>query len=466
MMQRNLVIFVFSLIVAATYLPAQTNPTLPQIDSLWRTFYGAQVHQGIVVYNKMTGSTIPTGHVSQDTLCIMRLISNGNTATVKSLFPFTQCPSPFSGDYWGLTSGYAISRDGSRIAAQNCHGVIVCDTSGAHMKVISTSDINQDCISLSFDDTTSNGKTIHRIVYAAMPSWLILRTTLSDTNTAIHTDTLWKRTISGPCYSTTMQNHGYTSVNKFGRFLSFNLVVGAGICIPVVVDLTTQEYQLPFGNCSMDGCQIRLCNDGLGTVSYHVWSHKIPTALWRWGTPAGENVGTVPCPIDPENCSKSLGDCGQGGYYWCETDTNYMIQVGDNDVHGSPGCYSKAYIRKGKTTIPPQVMYLGDYLGWPAMWIDPQPFPTVGVINDRAPSSAISSRVSIQMSGNEITFTTAHGRPANTRLTNVKGVVVSRGRETSPGTQSFAIEHVSTGVYFITWQESNAEKVTAVTITR
>jgi hypothetical protein len=89
-------------------------------------------------------------------------------------------------------SGYAISRDGSRIAAQNGVTVIVCDSSGAHRKVISTTRINIDCIALSFDDTVVNSTTVHRIVFASLP-WLILRTTLSDTNTAVHIDTLWQQ---------------------------------------------------------------------------------------------------------------------------------------------------------------------------------------------------------------------------------------------------------------------------------
>jgi hypothetical protein len=463
MVHRNAGVFFFCLIVSAA-CSAQTNPTLTQIDSLWRAFYGPQVHQCVVVYNKMTVSTIPKGHVSQDTLCIMRLISGEQTASVKNLIPFSQCPSPFSGDYWGLTSGYAISRDGSRIAAQNCHGVIVCDSSGSNVKIISTSDINQDCISLSFDDTTYNGKTVHRVVYAAMPSWLILRTTLSETNTAVQTDTLWKRTNGGPCDATLYQNHGYTSVNKAGRFLSFNLVVGAGICIPVVVDLTTREYQLPLGNCTTDGCQVRSCNDGLGTVSFHVWSHKIPTTLWRWGTPGAQNVGTVPCPVDPENCSN--GDCGQGGYYWCETDTNYMIQVGDNDAVHSPGCYSKAYIRKGKTENPPQVMYVGDYLGWPAMWIDPQPY-SAGVINDRPRHSDSSSPISVQMHGSEISLSSPRGAALESaRLIDLKGAVVSRGEWISPDSRRFTIGHLSTGIYFLSWRESNTAIARIVTITR
>jgi hypothetical protein len=467
MSQKNNAFLLFTLIITASFLPllAQTNPTPHQLDSLWRAFYGPQAHQCVVVYNKMTGSTFTEGHVSNDTLCIMRLLGNDQAATVKNLFPYAQCPSPFSAAYWGVTSGYAISLDGSRIAAQNCHGVIVCDSSGSRMKVISTSDINEDCIALSFDDSSYNGSTMHRIVYAAMP-FVILRTALSDTNTAIKTDTLWKRTLQDPCYDNTALNFGYTSVNKSGRFLSFNLVVNSGACIPVVVDLATQTYQLPLGGCYTDGCQIRSCWDTLGTVSFHVWGHHIPTTLWKWDTPGGMNAGTVPCPIDPVNCYMNNGDCGQGGYYWCQTDTNYMIQVGDNDVINSPGCYSKAYIRRGKTTDPPQVLYLGDYFGWPAMWIDPQPYPS-GVIKNSAPLSGASSRISVLIRGNAVTLSGLSGRALQSaRLINARGTVVSRGEMASPDTRRFNTAHMSTGIYFMSWQESNTVKARIVTITR
>jgi hypothetical protein len=469
MFQRNKVVFFFSvgILLACFPLFAQTNPTLPQIDSLWRAFYGAPVHQCAVVYNKMAGGTTAEGDVSRDTLCIMRLISGERTATVKNLFPYAQCPSPFSGaGYdWGVMSGYAISRDGSRIAAQNCSGVIVCDSSGAHKKVVSTTSINSDCISLSFDDSTNNGITIHRIVFAAIP-WLILRTTLSDTNTAVKTDTLWKQTDLDPCYTPTPWISGYTSVNKSGHYLSFNVVVNSGACIPVVADLNTKTYQLPLGDCNTDGCQIRSCRDTFGTVSFHIWSHRIPTTIWRWGTPSKQNAGMVPCPVDPINCDRNTGDPGQGGYYWCETDTNYMIQVGDNDVNASPGCYSKAYIRRGKTTDPPQVMYLGDYFGWPAMWIDSNAY-SIDVINDRTLFIEKSSRVSVQINGSKlILMSTEGGGIYNARLINVKGVVVSRGEKMSADKQRFAISYLPIGIYLLSWQEATVVRSKVVTIAR
>jgi hypothetical protein len=467
MFQRNKAFYFFGTIAAMAWFPlsAQTNPSLRGIDSLWRAFCGAPTHQCIVVYNKMAGGTTAYEDVSKDTLCIMRLISANKTATIKNLFPYAQCQSPYGASYWGVTSGYAISRDGSRLAAQNCHGVIVCDSSGSHMKVISTSDINNDCVALSFDDTVQNGTTVHRIVYAAMP-WVILRTSLSDTNTAVKTDTLWKRTDLDPCYGSASSTMGYTSVNKNGRYLSFNVVVQSGACIPVVVNLDTKEYQLPLGGCYTDGCQIRSCWDTAGTVSFHVWGHRIPTTLWQWNTPGGMNTGTIPCPVDPVNCSVASGDPGQGGYYWCETDTNYLIQTGDNDVINSPGCYSKAYLRKGKTNDPPQVLYLGDYFGWPAMWIDPAPFSS-GVIRSRAPSSDHPTQVTIMICGNMLTLSGPKAiRLESGRIIDVKGAVVARAAASSANTHCYNISHLSTGVYLVSWRESNVEKSRIVTIAR
>jgi hypothetical protein len=244
------------------------------------------------------------------------------------------------------------------------------------------------------------------------------------------------------------------------------VVVQSGACIPVVVNLDTKEYQLPLGGCYSDGCQIRSCWDTAGTVSFHVWGHRIPTTLWQWNTPGGMNTGTIPCPVDPVNCSVGSGDPGQGGYYWCETDTNYLIQTGDNDVINSPGCYSKAYIRKGKTNDPPQVMYLGDYFGWPAMWIDPQAFPS-GVIRNKAPASDFSSQATIMTCGNLLTLSAAKSKCLeNVRLINVKGAVVARAARSSAGTYCFDIRHLSIGIYLVSWKELNVEKSRIVTISR
>jgi hypothetical protein len=461
---RNTAVF-FSLItvMACFSVTAQPNPTLPQIDSMWRAFNGAPAHQCLVVFNKMTGGSV--ADESKDSLCIMRLISGEKTATIKNLMSFSQCAIPgIPSSRWGQTSGYAISRDGSRIAAQNCDGVIVCDTNGAHMQFISTTNLGSgDNAALCFDDTTSNGATIHRVVYAAR-NWLILRTTLSDLNAAIKNDTLWKLKDTDSCFSRLPLAGGYTSVNKFGHFLAFQL--SFGIDIPMVVDLRSKQQIVPT-SCSQDGCQVRLCKDSLGTVSYHEWSHYVPTTLWRWGTPSMKNIGTIPCLVDPVGCDKEKGDPGQGGENWCETDTNYMIQVGDNDVMSSPGCISKAYIRKGKTNNPPQSIYLGDYFGWPNMWIDPEAFPASGAINGLAPLLSPSSRVTLQITGNGITvISNGAGAFQNARLITAQGTVIAKGEIVSPDKQRFPVNHLATGIYFLTWQAHNTAMARIVVITR
>ena len=460
---KNKAVCFFVAIVSVTVFPlfAQSNPTLPQIDSLWRALYGSPVKQCVVVYNKMAGGV--SEDTSQDTLSLMRLTSAGGTATVKSLFPFKQCQGfGLNPGQWGVTSGYAISRDGSRIAAQNCSGVIVCDSSGAHKKVISTTSLgSSDNVALCFDDSTYNGITFHRVVYAAV-NWLILRTTITDTNTAIKTDTLWKLSVTDSCYDRLSPSGGYSSVNKAGHYLSFQ--VSWGVDLPVVVDLISNTYQFPT-TCMEDGCAVRLCRDTLGTVSFHQWSHYIPTTLWRWGTPSMQSIGSVPCLIDPVNCSPGQGDPGQGGENWCETNTNYMIQVGDNNLFTSPGCYTKAYIRKGKTTNPPQVLYLGDYFGWPNMWIDTS--ASTGVVDDRVGFSGLSSKVILKISGNEVSLTgTAGGVLENARLINVKGAIVSRAEKVSSNKRRFAIAQLPMGIYVLSWRESNSAQSRAIAITR
>jgi hypothetical protein len=458
-------IFLSGVIISATgvSLFAQTNPTMRQIDSLWRAFYGSPVHQGVVVFNKMAGGTTAAGDTSKDTVCIMRLTSGGGTATVKPLFRFTQCQvSGLDPKQWGVASGYAISKDGSRIAAQNCSGVFVSDSSGAHFKNISTTALGTtDNIALCFDDSTYNGTTIHRVVYAAR-NWLILRTTISDTNTGVNNDTLWKLSTSDSCYSRLPRNGGYSSVNKFGRYLSMQ--IGTGADIPMIVDLKTKQHQLPT-TCTEDGCAVRLCKDSTGTVCFHQWSHRIPTTLWKWGTPGMSNIGGLPCLVDPVNCLLSNGDPGQGGENWCENDTNYMIQVGDNDVQSSPGCYSKAFIRRGKTTNPPVAMYLGDYFGWPNLWIDPA--PSAGVMYNRAETPGSSPRITIRISGNELTLWSPEGRTLdNATLVNLKGMVIARGEKTSSDRQHFTIASLPRGICLLSWRESNVMMARFITITR
>jgi hypothetical protein len=100
------------------------------------------------------------------------------------------------------------------------------------------------------------------------------------------------------------------------------------------------------------------------------------------------------------------------------------------------------------------------------MWIDPAPFP-LGVIKHGAPFSGASSRISVLIRGNMVTLSGLDGRALQSaRLINAGGTVVSRGEMASPDTRRFKIGLLSTGIYFISWQESNTVKARIVTTTR
>jgi len=428
------------------------NPTLQQIDSAWRAFYGSPVHQGIVVYNKMTGGT--TTDSTKDTLCIMRLISGSNTAVIKNLMRYVQWQG-MSG--WGVSSAYRISPDGSKIAMQNGTAVSVCDTNGANVKVIWTGSLNRDQLNMSWDDSAG----IRRLVYAGRTSityYFVVRTVVNADNSAGATDTLWNHSWGrDPSAGSSAQQ--YTSVNKVGNYLCFDMPTLI-INVPVVVNLATRTAVNP--TSGGDGCQVRMCHDGLGTVSYHESTHLTHATLWRPTTwPAGAVLGYVPCPSGTQT---GCTDCGTNMFYWCESDTNYMIQTGDNQRSASPGCYSKAFIRKGKFAPSTKVMYLGDYLAFPALWIDPAVF--AGTINERV-TPRPSPRISIKLTGSELTLRSVEGRTLdNARLISIRGMVVARGEKTAANQQRFAVASLPTGIYLLTWHESNVAMAKFVTITR
>ena len=157
------------------------NPSLRQIDSLWRALYGSPVHQGIVVYNKMSGGT--TTDKSLDTVCLMRLLSDSNKATIKPLFYYKQAQT--YNNMFGSYSGYRISPDGAKIACFNNSVVQVSDTSGANIKVIKSVNLNTDMLALSWDDSAGT----RRLVYSI--GSIIVRTVVSENNTGGKSDTLW-----------------------------------------------------------------------------------------------------------------------------------------------------------------------------------------------------------------------------------------------------------------------------------
>jgi hypothetical protein len=139
-----------------------------------------------------------------------------------------------------------------------------------------------------------------------------------------------------------------------------------------------------------------------------------------------------------------------------------MVQTGDNDTRNSPGCYTKGFIRKGKFTSA-NMMYLGDYTAFPALWIDPN---VTGTINERV-TPRPSPRISIKLMGSELTLRSVEGRTLdNARLITIRGMVVARGEKTAPDRQRFMVASLPTGIYLLSWRESNVAMARFITITR
>jgi hypothetical protein len=227
--------------------------------------------------------------------------------------------------------------------------------------------------------------------------------------------------------------------------------------IPVVVNLATRTAVNP--TSGGDGCQVRMCVDPYGTVSYHEATHLTHATLWRATT--GAVLGYVPCPSGTQT---GCTDCGTNMFYWCDSDTNYMIQTGDNQRSASPVCYSKAFIRKGKFVPSTKVMYLGDYLAFPALWIDPAVF--TGTINERV-TPRPGARISIKLMGSELTLRSADGRALdNARLITIRGMVVARGERVAPDRQRFTVASLPMGIYLLSWHELNVAMARFITIAR
>jgi hypothetical protein len=414
------------------------NPSLHQIDSLWRAMYGAPVHQAIVVFNKMAGGT--DADISLDTLCIMRLTSASNTATLKSLF---YCKQWTGNSVWGVASGHRISPDGTKIAILNNTAVMVCDTNGSNVKVINTVNVNIDQLSSSWDDSAH----VRRLVYSTGPA--IVRTIINENNTPGKTDTLWNHAwgLDPPAGN----NGRYTSANKVGNFISFDIVTW--IMLPIVVDLRTKTVKNPTNGG--DGCHVRLLYDGLGTVTYHESTHLTGTTIWRWPS---TKIGSISCPNgQTDKCT----DCGNCAYYWCDTDTNFMIQTGDNEQSVSPGCYSKAFIRKGKAASA-SIFYIGDYFGFPALWVDPEPLVSTCTLKNSHPAGGnLRATVTItshtlRMSGSNID---------NVILHNINGTVMAKIGSGS-SCVNCSLPKLCTGTYLLAWRQGNRKYSQYLTISK
>jgi hypothetical protein len=423
------------------------NPSLHQIDSLWRALYGSPVHQAIVIYNKMSGGT--TTDASKDTVCIMRLVSDSNRATIKPLYYYKQAQT--YNNMFGAYSGYRISPDGSKIACFNNSVVQVSDTNGANIKIIKSVNLNTDMLALSWDDSAG----VRRLVYSI--GSIIVRTIINENNTGGKSDTLWNHDWGKDPKDPTKTGIAYTSVNKSGHFLSFNMQnTGCNVNLPIIVDLSSKTGKNPTG-CG-DGCQVRMVMDGTGTISYHENTHLTATTLWRW---PDTKLGAVPCPNgQTSNCS----DCGDNFFYWCDSDTNFMAQAGDNSQNSdqSPGCYTKAFIRKGKTTSA-KMMYLGDYIGYPALWIDPQPLNATGI--DR--SAALSrnpGRDVFTLAGREIRI---GGRTVgDAAVFRLDGACVIRGGKNNGNGVTLSLSSLAAGSYMVSWRNGAAIQNRYITLSR
>lgn len=421
------------------------NPSLRQIDSSWRALYGSPVHQAIVVYNKMSGGLATDK--SLDTVYIMRLVSDSNKATVKSLFYYKQATT--WNNMFGSYSGYRISPDGAKIACFNNDHVRVSDTNGANIKIIKSVNLNTDMLALSWDDSAGT----RRLVYSI--GSIIVRTVINENNTAGKSDTLWNHDWGKDPKDPAKTGIAYTSVNKSGHFLSFNMQnTSCNVNLPIMVDLSSKTAKNPTG-CG-DGCQVRMVMDGTGTMSYHENTHLASTTLWRW---PDTKLGGVPCPNgSTNNCS----DCGNNFYYWCDSDTSFMAQSGDNSTGDSPGCYTKSFIRKGRTTSA-RMMYLGDYIGYPALWIDPQPFGATRAMRN-ASAKATGSAVAIVRSDREIRISGAAVQ--NAALYRLDGVVAARGEKTLDGAVTVRLASLVAGAYILSWRSGNSLGTRYMTLSR
>lgn len=417
------------------------NPSLVQIDSLWRTLYGSPVHQGIVVFNKTRGGT---GNESLDTLCIMRLATEERTAVVKSLFQYKQ----YQTWGWGASSAYRISPDGSKIAMFNNTAVQVCDTSGTNIKIIRSVNLGCDQLALSWDDSAG----VRRIVYSIGSK--IVRTVINENNTTGKTDTLWdygwgKDPAKG-------NNVVYTSVNKNGKFICFDMINTTYLVnLPVIVDLQSQAAKNPTNGG--DGCQVRMLADGFGTIAYHENSHLKETTIWRWPSTKLESVSCPGGAID------KCPDCGNNMHYWCDSDTNFMVQTGDNEQSVSPGCYTKAFIRKGRFTRFSSSMYLGDYFAFPALWVNPNPLVAVETISNLV-SANNHSRAVVTCNHEELTLSGT--LVDKTTIFSLNGAVKAQKTSHVNGIMRISLSRFQAGTYIVVWHQGSETYSQYVSITR
>ncbi|MDD5673748.1 MAG: hypothetical protein PHC61_06280 [Chitinivibrionales bacterium] len=400
-------------------LQAQTDPTAAQIAAAWAVFAGGA--EGKVVYNtggEMWAMNLKTGQAAK----LMNFIQGAVTGDVSH--------------GWGPVSAYCISPDGSRIAAQNPTGVIVCNIDGSGTKIIWQGQVVQDMMDLGWDGND-------KVVYSR--NWQIASTAINADNSAGVTVILWDHAAGNDPVA---GGAGYASVNKCGDFLSFNIVRSTNCAhAPIIVKLSTQEAKDAnidtTGKCR-DGCVCRQWMDSLGTICFHQGSHHDSTYLWRWG------VGRIGELLQPSYC-------GMGGENW-SYNTDYMIEVGDNNLMFDSTCIRKAYIRKTKT--PGEILYLGSHFYWPDLWVGATAASIKsGDGNGRGLSAA--SALSVRIKRSTLTVRTRAGTAIkNLRLLDLGGRLVVAA---SGASGQYTMSIPCAGIYLLAWQESGCVRSRYIT---
>jgi hypothetical protein len=141
-----------------------------------------------------------------------------------------------------------------------------------------------------------------------------------------------------------------------------------------------------------------------------------------------------------------------------------MAQAGDNSQNigtSSPGCYTKVFIRKGKTSS--HMIYLGDYIGYPALWIDPMPFNATGTAR-RASASAGGQAGMVTRMGHDVRISGAS--VDNVVVYGIDGAVAARGGKKLDGAVVVPLSSLTAGTYLLTWREGISARCRYITVSR
>jgi hypothetical protein len=412
-MKRLILLAAAAATLSAPVFAAVADPTPDQIASNWAVMGGGK--DGMVVYN--TGKE----------MWLMTL----KTGATKKLMNYPQASFSFS-SAWGQSSGYKISPDGHRIAAQNGTGVMVCNIDGTSPHVIWSGIPTGDQIALSWD---GNDKVVYSSCQAGKKPYTISSTQVKEDNSPGPTDTLWNTAKDpAPAGASYGGASGLVSVNKNGDYLSFDIMTD-GPNIPVIVQVSTKKAHNP--THGGDGCQIRMWPDGSGTVSYHVDTHLADATVYNYGQ--DKTIAKIPQP------TSAMGACGNGGFNWA-FDTNYLISTGDNDAKKSPGCISTARIRNAKSWD--KYMILGATVYWPDLWVG----TATSVVPGKADLQATWNGA-VRFAGNLLSIKDLGDKEIrNARVMNLKGAIVASGEKISRSELNVNVSSLPVGVYLLSWE--------------